>query len=403
LRGLDKFLLISGAFLIVANLAVRNLHRGEGGRELEFLKAVFPQAERFLPQTEPLPHYQALARNWQTGDAQLVGYCFDTAEIVPQVRGYGGLIHILVGLDLSGHLVGVEIGEHAETPFFVEGFQESWFTEQFVGKGVEDILVMGQDLDGLSGATISSRAVARGIREGLAIAMPALLRTTQAQREGVSVVHRWWLEGGALLALMSLSLAAFWRRKRGLRVVSLILSLGIVGFYLNGSLSVVHLVNIINLRFPPFPVHAPWYLLLFFGVVTALMVGRIYCGWLCPFGALQEFLKKLVPYRLRLSPALHRTASRLRTLLLWLVICLVILSGSQEVLRYEPFAMAFSLRGTHLMWASLILILAASVVIDRFWCRYFCVVGMALHLLGKLGLRRKRCERSESVEMVGDF
>jgi polyferredoxin len=202
---------------------------------------------------------------------------------------------------------------------------------------------------------------------------------------------------------MALSLVAFWRRKKGLRVVSLLLSLGIVGFYLNGSLSVVHLVNVINLRFPPFPAHASWYLLLLFGVVTALMVGRIYCGWLCPFGALQEFLKKLVPYRLRLSPAVHRTASRLRVLLLWLVICLVILSGSQEMLRYEPFAMAFSLRGTYLMWASLILILAASLVIDRLWCRYFCVVGMALHLLGKLGLRRKRRARSESAEMVGDF
>jgi polyferredoxin len=81
----------------------------------------------------------------------------------------------------------------------------------------------------------------------------------------------------------------------------------------------------------------------------------------------------------------------------------VILSGSQEILRYEPFAMAFSLRGTYLMWASLILILAASLVIDRFWCRYFCVVGMALSLLGKLGLRRTRGALSESAEMVGDF
>ena len=104
MRGLDKFLLISGAFLIVANLAVRNLPRNEDGRELESLKTVFPRAERFLPQTEPLPHYQALASNWQTGDAQLIGYCFDTAEIVPQVKGYGGLVHILVGMAL--HLLG---------------------------------------------------------------------------------------------------------------------------------------------------------------------------------------------------------------------------------------------------------------------------------------------------------
>ena len=90
-------------------------------------------------------------------------------------------------------------------------------------------------------------------------------------------------------------------------------------------------------------------------------------------------------------------------MLLWLVICLVIISGNQELLRYEPFATIFSLRGTHLMWAFLILVLGASLVIDRFWCRYFCVVGAALHLLGRLGLRRKRRRVSENVEMTDDF
>ena len=83
MRVLDKFLLISGAFLIVTNLAVLTPGKIADGRELESLKTVFPQAERFLPQTEPLPHYQALASNWQTSDAQIIGYCFDTAEIVP--------------------------------------------------------------------------------------------------------------------------------------------------------------------------------------------------------------------------------------------------------------------------------------------------------------------------------
>jgi len=55
------------------------------------------------------------------------------------------------------------------------------------------------------------------------------------------------------------------------------------------------------------------------------------------------------------------------------------------------------------MWVSLVLILVTSLFIERFWCRYFCVVGMALHLMGRLGLRRKRGSGSGNIQLTGDF
>jgi polyferredoxin len=166
---------------------------------------------------------------------------------------------------------------------------------------------------------------------------------------------------------------------------------------------VVHIVNVLSLRFPPFLDHIAWYLVLLFGVATAVFLGRLYCGWVCPFGAVQELLKRIVPYRAHLSPNAHRSASQLRMVLLWLVVCLVIIGGSQEVLRYEPFAVAFGLRGTVLLWAILAVVLLASPIIDRFWCRYFCAVGASLHLLGKLGLRKSRSSSPSEEQVVGDF
>jgi len=403
LRGLDKFFLISGALVIVTSFVVRHLSTHGDLGESSSLKPVFPQADRFAPQKEPLPHYRVFAENWETGVDELIGYCFDTAVISPQVRGYGGPIHVLVGMDLSGHLVGIEIGQHSETPFFVKGFEEPWFTQQFVGKGQGDALRIGQDLDGLSGATISSKAVATGIRESLTSMTAALLGTARIHGGQVLEEDSWSIDVAIMLGLMALIAVAYFGRKRRLRVVSLLLALGFLGFYLKSFLSVVHIVSLLSFRFPPFPAHAAWYLMVLFGALTALFVGRLYCGWLCPFGALQEFLKKLMPYRLRLSSNLHRRASWLRVVLLWLVLCLVFISGSRELLRYEPFFIAFNLKGTFLMWASLILILGASLVIDRFWCRYFCVVGAALHLLGKLGLRRRRSPAVRAEEMTGDF
>jgi len=403
LRGLDKFLLTSGALIIVASLTVRHLSSGASLEELSSLKAVFPQADRFVPQKEPCSHHQAIASNWQTGESRLVGYCFDTAQVVPQVRGFGDPIHILVGVDLDGTVVGMAIADHHETPAYAESLREPWFAQQFVGRRVGDAFQIGQDLNGISGATITSRAVARDVREGLA-AMAGLFPEGAAKRSEPPEADRdGWLKVSLLVVLMALCLVAFWRRKRALRPVSLVLGLALVGFYLNGSLSVVHIVNVLSLRFPSFSDHLMWYLVLLFGVATALFLGRLYCGWICPFGALQELFKKIVPYRVRPSPIVHRRASQLRKVLLWLVVCLVFIGGSQGVLRYEPFATAFGLRGTALMWAILAVVLLASLVIDRFWCRYFCAVGATLHLLGKLGLRKGRSSSPSGEQIMGDF
>lgn len=90
MRGLDKFFLISGALVIVTTCLIRQLSTDGDGENVASLKSVFPQAERFLPKRDPLPHHQALVKNWKTGGYEIVGYCFDTAQIAPQVTGYGG-------------------------------------------------------------------------------------------------------------------------------------------------------------------------------------------------------------------------------------------------------------------------------------------------------------------------
>jgi len=279
LRGLDKFLLMSGALVIVTSLTVRHLLPDEDAQQIASMKSVFPQAERFLPQNTPFPHHQAIARDWQTGDNRLLGYCFDTAEIAPRVRGFGGRMRIQVGVDLSGRLVGLEILDHNETPAYVVGLEEPWFLDQFVGKGVDHPLEMGRDLDALSGATITSRAVARAVREGLASVSSDLLETPRIPRKGTAVAGEWWWEMGLLAALMILCLVAFLLRRGRWRPVTLLLGLILVGFYLNGSLSVVHLVDVLSLRFPPFPEHIIWYLS-FCGCVPrrVCIEGPLACG-----------------------------------------------------------------------------------------------------------------------------
>ncbi len=79
------------------------------------------------------------------------------------VKGYGGPIEVTVGMDLNGVVTGVNVGGSgfAETAGLGAKTKEPWFTEQF--SGVEPPVVLGENVDAITAATISSRAVASGV------------------------------------------------------------------------------------------------------------------------------------------------------------------------------------------------------------------------------------------------
>ncbi len=84
-----------------------------GGQSLESrLKQLFPAATSFSPKEGDPPHFTAYtgAANAKT----IAGYAFWTTEILPLERAYGGPIAMLVGLDTSGKITGVIMGEHHE-------------------------------------------------------------------------------------------------------------------------------------------------------------------------------------------------------------------------------------------------------------------------------------------------
>jgi electron transport complex protein RnfG len=92
-------------------------------------------------------------------------------RVFPQ--GYGGLIPITVGLDLEEKITGIRIASAAEglkeTPGLGVKITEPDFTQQFIGKSGSQINIVrdGGEIDAITAATISSRAVCSGIRKGI--------------------------------------------------------------------------------------------------------------------------------------------------------------------------------------------------------------------------------------------
>ncbi|HIE43302.1 MAG TPA: 4Fe-4S binding protein [Candidatus Omnitrophica bacterium] len=350
--------------------------------EIEFLKEVFPLADNFSQKKGSPPHYEAYK------DKRLIGFCFLTTDIAPEIRGYGGPIQIMVGMDLEGKITGVEILQHNETPVYVQEIYESWFTEQFKGKDATDKLLIGEDLDGITQATITTTAIAQGVRKSVNIITKEVLHKeiAKAEVEELTFWERWQLF--LLGTIFVVALVGFFRRKRWLRYFVLICALIFIGFYKNNFLSLINIINSLTGRFPPLPHGSFWYLLAGLILVSTIFWGRFYCGWLCPFGAIEEIIHRK-RYKLQVS-SLESELKRVKYFLVWIAIILALVLDNVSAGNYEPFTVIFNQKGSTLLVSFLIGILFFSLFYYRFWCRYFCPVGAVLGLVSSLSIWKLR-------------
>jgi NosR/NirI family transcriptional regulator, nitrous oxide reductase regulator len=166
-------------------------------------------------------------------------------------------------------------------------------------------------------------------------------------------------------------------------------SLGLLGIWLNTPITEVDLVNLSLGQFAS-PSENPqrWLLLGFIGLTT-LLLGQVWCGYLCPFGALQELVSRVGRIlRLRSYPD-RRLEQRVRWLkfpLLAFALIAVWLSGESIWASFDPMQHAFGGRLEGWMLLLVILVVIGSLFYVRFWCRYFCPMGAFLALGNKIAL-----------------
>ena len=91
------------------------------------------------------------------GDEPL-GYCVESTT-----AGFGGDMTLMVGFNSDLAVVGVQILSHSETPGLGAKVNDAGYLSQYGGKTGD--LALGEDIDAISGATISSKAVLAGVNE----------------------------------------------------------------------------------------------------------------------------------------------------------------------------------------------------------------------------------------------
>jgi len=200
------------------------------------------------------------------------------------------------------------------------------------------------------------------------------------------------------------------RLLHNLRNGYLIYTVLFIGFYCAGQISIVNVFTFLQALMRDFN----WQIFLLDPVifviwiavaVTGIMWGRgVFCGWLCPFGALQELINHVarvvkIP-QFELPFAVHERLWAIKYLVLLGLFGLSLqsLALAEQYAEIEPFKTTFLLKfgreWGYVFWASLIL--ASNIFSRKIFCRYLCPLGAALSVPTNLKLfdwlkRRPEC------------
>ena len=202
-----------------------------------------------------------------------------------------------------------------------------------------------------------------------------------------------WAPVIRLVLLLGLVLYAFFAKSARVGGVTLGVTLIYLGFFDGGFLSVSHITSGIIVGPGVYLRDMALLFMVGFTVVTTLLFGRVFCGFLCPFGALQDFITRIVPRRLQrsLPQRIHDRAIYVKYGILLLIVGLAAAPAQISVYQYfEPFGTVFYLSSSPLLWSIAGGFLVASAVVPRFYCRYACPLGAALGVASFLSIFRIR-------------
>jgi len=254
-------------------------------------------------------------------------------------------------------------------------------------------------------------------------AAPALPDTVSGSRSEVPLWQQTWEQRrfriAGLLALLAIltGILVFQDqlvRYRRFRDIGRLAFLGVVlvwlGWYAGGQLSVLQVLTFAHallgeFRWEHFLVDPMIFILWGYVAVTLLFWGRgVYCGWLCPFGALQELMnaaaRRLGVPQLKLPFAVHERLWAIKYILF-----LGLFAASLHTIReatllaeVEPFKTAITMTFVR-SWPFVVYVAAllfAGLFIERFFCRYLCPLGAALAIPARLRMfnwlrRRHQC------------
>ena len=327
-------------------------------------------------------------------------FVVNTKPLAKDVQGYGGPVPLKIHIK-DGRVAAVEAEPNAESPDFFNRAKE--LLNHWQNKSVDEALA--EEVDAVSGATFSSKAIIANMQRGLAYAKQhgqwgedgsvGALGTSVSPIEGGSAgaletsappivgssVGAHGTSIPSIVALIAVLLGAvvplFYNNRR-LHLVQLAVNVVVLGLWTGTFVSYTLFLRIFagGVSLSTIGALAAPLLMLIVALIYPL-AGRSghYCANICPFGSAQELAGKLSRRKLRITPRVLKLLSVLRNLL-WGVLMALLLTGTCTAwIDYELFT-AF-LYSSVSVWVTVLaaLFLVLSVWVPRPYCRFVCPTG----------------------------
>lgn len=329
-----------------------------------FLKQALPEADHFTLGSGG--NYSA----WKDSqEEELIGYV-----AVGSGHGYGGDLRLAVALSPEGSMIGLAVVDHKETVAFFGRVLRRGVLDDLKRKNFSDPFILGQDVDNVTGATYSVRAIVDAARKAS--------RRVASKNLGYSVAPepspkiRFGIPETVLAALFLFGFIGRSRRfkyKKTARWISMLTGLIVLGFVFNKPLTLV-LVNKMLLGFwPQWQLHLYSYILLA-GILFITFVDNKnpYCEWFCPFGSAQECLAVIGGGKKRPPKNVHTALRWFQRALALGAIVIALFYRNPSISSYEVFGAFFHLIGTNFHFVLLGIVLVAALFMRRPWCSYLC-------------------------------
>ncbi|MBR5982958.1 MAG: 4Fe-4S binding protein [Bacteroidales bacterium] len=309
---------------------------------------------------------------------KMVGKALFSMPYCADIKGYNGNIPLVILLSPDGKVQKIHLLDNTETPSFLNRVVEKGFLENWTGLSVDE--AKAKQVDAVTGATYSSSAISKSVRVRLENYAGSGTADVDFDQNNNLV--------GFIASMVFLLFAGFcfWepQRTRKFRIILLLASIGVLGFWQGQFISIAKLsgwlLSGVNWQMEIF-----LFIVFVAGIMAPLFLGKqFYCMYVCPFGACQELVGKVNPkHKLKISPKVAKWLRYLRYVLLVVLGAILCTSLDISIENFEPFS-AFKFQFASL--AVLILagvMLVLSIFINRPWCTFLCPTGAFFSLFMK--------------------
>jgi Na+-translocating ferredoxin:NAD+ oxidoreductase RnfG subunit len=317
--------------------------------------------------------------------------------VCDSAMGYQSKIETMSIIDEKGLVEKVLITKQSETPDFFERLYKQNYFNSFNGLSVKEPIFLGgasgysgyladkqtgNYIDRVSGSTVSSHAVAEAVNRGNLYLSRQIFNTAWANP--YDVFQLTWKELAMIVMYLIALTGVYVKKLARIRIWVLMVSISVLGFLINQFVTANLLFSLVNLQIPGIT-NLKWYVLMSGSLGVIIFLGKnLYCTWICPFGATQEFLNKIAGFKpLKISQTVIKKLKLVPPTILWVALILGTCLGNYGTINYQPFGAFFLLRATWVMWLMLPIFLFMSLFFNRFYCQFFCPVGFIYNLLNR--------------------